>query len=65
MNLEDQLRQVLDLPSGIPSRDVIRRILCTLRRGVFQQCFSEWINRLIGNSGGKSQRRVAVDGNLR
>jgi hypothetical protein len=65
MNLEDQLPQVLDLSSGIPSRDVIRRVLCALRPGVFQQCFSEWINRLIGNSGGKSQRRVAVDGNLR
>jgi predicted transposase YbfD/YdcC len=62
MNLEEQLPQVLDLPNGIPSRDVIRRVLCALRPEVFQQCFSEWINRLIGNSDGKSQRHVAVDG---
>ena len=49
MNLEEQLPQVLDLPNGIPSRDVIRRVLCALRPEVFQQCFSEWIHRLIGS----------------
>ena len=62
MSLEEQLAQVLDLPNGIPSRDVIRRVLCALRLEVFQQCFSEWINTLIGSSEGKSQQHVAVDG---
>jgi predicted transposase YbfD/YdcC len=62
MNLEEQLPQVLDLPNGIPSRDVIRRVLCALRPEVFQQCFSEWIDRLIGVSDGQSQRHVVVVG---
>ena len=32
--LEEQWPQVPDLPNGIRSRDVIRRVLCALRRGV-------------------------------
>jgi hypothetical protein len=64
MNLEEQLPQIPDLPNGIPSHDVIRRVLCALRPEVFQQCFSEWINRLIGNNDGRAQRHVAVDGKM-
>lgn len=49
MNLAEQLPQVPDLPNGIPSRDVIRQVLCALRPEVFQQCFSNAsANGLIG-----------------
>jgi predicted transposase YbfD/YdcC len=61
MSLEEQLPSLLDLPNGIPSRDVIRRVLCALKPAAFQECFSEWISRLIGSSN-DGQRHVAVDG---
>ena len=60
-SLEEQLPSLLDLPNGIPSRDVIRRVLCALKPEAFQECFSEWIGRLIGSSN-DAQRHVAVDG---
>jgi predicted transposase YbfD/YdcC len=60
-SLEEQLTSLLDLPNGIPSRDVIRRVLCALKPEAFQECFSEWIGRLIGSSN-DAQRHVAVDG---
>ncbi|MCX7399273.1 MAG: ISAs1 family transposase [Planctomycetales bacterium] len=60
-SLEEQLPSLLDLPNGIPSRDVIRRVLCALKPEAFQECFSEWISRLIGSSN-NAQRHVAVDG---
>ncbi|MBL8816779.1 MAG: transposase family protein [Planctomyces sp.] len=46
-SLKEQLLLLLDLPNGIPSRDVIRRVLCALRPEAFQMCFTEWISRLI------------------
>ena len=33
------LLQALDLPHGIPSRDVIRRVLPTVKVDAFQTCF--------------------------
>lgn len=33
-DLEEQWPQVPDLMNGLPSRDVVRRVLCALRRGV-------------------------------
>ena len=33
------LLQVLDLPNGIPRKDVFRRVLMTLKPGLFQACF--------------------------
>lgn len=61
-SLAEQLPSLLDLPNGIPSRDVIRRVLCALRPEAFQACFTEWISRLIGGRGDGAQRHVAVDG---
>ena len=39
----DLLARVLDLPNGIPGKDVFRRVLMTLQPAVFQACF---VNRL-------------------
>ena len=41
-----KLVQALDLPHGIPSRDVIRRVLSALKVDAFQSCFACWLNSL-------------------
>ena len=43
---KDLLLQALDLPHGIPSRDVIRRVLSALKVDAFQSCFVCWLNSL-------------------
>jgi len=43
---KDLLMQALDLPHGIPSRDVIRRVLSALKVDAFQSCFACWLNSL-------------------
>lgn len=40
------LLAVLDLPHGLPSRDVIRRVLALVRPQAFQACFTEWLQTL-------------------
>ena len=40
------LLQELDLPHGIPSRDVIRRVLSAVKVDAFQSCFVSWLNSL-------------------
>src|SRR3974377_888759 len=37
------LLQVLDLPNGIPSKDVFRRVLMALKPAAFQACFANWL----------------------
>jgi predicted transposase YbfD/YdcC len=61
----DWLKQLLELPHGIPSRDCIRRVLSTLKPQAFQQCFQSWIASLVGETAGENtqpQRRIAIDG---
>ena len=57
----DWLKQLLELPNGIPSRDCIRRVLSTLKPEAFQQCFQAWIAHLVGAEveGGPV---IAIDG---
>jgi len=43
---KDFLLQALDLPHGIPCKDVFRRVLMTLQPGVFQACFVNWLQSL-------------------
>jgi predicted transposase YbfD/YdcC len=43
---EELLLNTLDLPNGIPRKDVFRRVLMTLRPGAFQACFRNWLNSL-------------------
>src|SRR4051794_19863273 len=43
---EDLLTGLLDLPRGIPGKDVFRRVLMTLKPDAFEACFNAWIARL-------------------
>src|SRR3954464_13399690 len=43
---EDLLLQVLDLPNGIPRKDVFRRVLMVLKPSAFQACFAGWLQSL-------------------
>lgn len=59
------LFQLLDLPNGIPQKDVFRRVLCLLKPEVFQSCFVSWIASLRAAatfSSGVKQPVLAVDG---
>jgi len=37
---------VLDLPNGIPGKDVFRRVLMALKPSAFQACFAHWLQSL-------------------
>lgn len=61
----DWLLSVLDLPNGIPGKDVFRRVLMTLAPGVFQTCFASWLQDLqqrAAQATGVAQPVFAVDG---
>jgi len=56
---------VLDLPYGIPGKDVFRRVLMTLQPAVFQACFVSWLKSLRDAAAlatGVEQPIFAVDG---
>src|SRR5271166_4123953 len=62
---QEFLLQVLDLPNGIPSKDVFRRLLMALRPGAFQACFADWLQSLrtaATTATGVEQPILAVDG---
>src|SRR5580692_6033111 len=40
------LLQALDLPEGIPCKDVFRMVLTLLKPGAFQVCFAAWLKSL-------------------
>ena len=40
------LLRVLDLPHGVPRKDVFRRVLSLLNPTAFQTCFAAWLNAL-------------------
>jgi predicted transposase YbfD/YdcC len=55
----------LDLPNGIPRKDVFRRVLMTLKPGAFQACFANWLQSLraaAAEATGVTQPVLAVDG---
>lgn len=59
------LLQLLDLPNGIPCKDVFRRVLSALRPGAFQACFATWLQSLraqVAAATGIEQPILAVDG---
>jgi len=43
---QEFLSQVLDLPNGIPGKDVFRRVLMALKPSAFQTCFAGWLQSL-------------------
>ena len=62
---KDLLLGVLDLPNGIPGKDVFRRVLMSLTPGAFQACFTNWLCSLRAEAAtqtGVDQPILAVDG---
>jgi predicted transposase YbfD/YdcC len=43
---EEFLSEVLDLPNGVPRKDVFRRVLMALKPAAFQACFANWLRSL-------------------
>src|SRR3954470_10350278 len=62
---QDFLLRNLNLPNGIPRKDVFRRVLMTLKPGAFQACFANWLQSLRATAAtatGVEQPVLAVDG---
>ena len=61
----DLLLKVLDLPHGIPGKDVFRRVLMLVQPAAFQACFVQWLQALrvkAAAATGIDQPILAVDG---
>ena len=59
------LERVLELPNGIPCKDVFRRVLMALQPGAFQTCFVKWLQCLRAEAAaatGIDQPILAIDG---
>jgi len=59
------LLKVLDLPHGIPRKDVFRRVLSLLKPEAFQKCFVAWLQALreqAAEASGVAKPILAVDG---
>jgi predicted transposase YbfD/YdcC len=59
------LLDVLDLPHGIPCKDVFRRVLSALQPALFQACFATWLQSLRATAAeatGIERPVLAVDG---
>lgn len=54
-----ELRDMLALPNGVPSRDTLRRVMSALKPATFGDAFIKWANVLCGSTSGKL---VAIDG---
>jgi predicted transposase YbfD/YdcC len=62
---EDLLMRILDLPCGIPGKDVFRRVLMVLKPDAFEACFNAWIDRLRDEAiaeTGIDRPIIAIDG---
>jgi predicted transposase YbfD/YdcC len=62
---EEFLLKILNLPHGIPRKDVFRRVLALLRPSAFQACFVNWLQSLRAKAAqatGIEQPVLAVDG---
>jgi predicted transposase YbfD/YdcC len=61
----DFLLQLLNLPHGIPGKDVFRRVLMALKPDAFQACFTLWLESLRNAASaalGDQRPTFAVDG---
>ena len=61
----DLLLKVLDLPHGIPRKDVFRRVLALVKPDAFQACFANWLQSLrakASQASGVERPIFAVDG---
>ena len=62
---KELLLQSLDLPNGIPHKDVFLRVLGSLKPGAFQVCFANWLQSLrsdAATASGVDQPVLAIDG---
>jgi predicted transposase YbfD/YdcC len=62
---QEFLLKTLDLPNGIPRKDVFRRVLMSLKPGVFQACFANWLRSMraaAAQATGVDRPILAVDG---
>jgi predicted transposase YbfD/YdcC len=62
---EEFLLGALDLPNGIPRKDVFRRVLMALRPAAFQACYVNWLESLRAKAAaaaGVDQPVLAIDG---
>src|SRR5512144_1166788 len=62
---EELLLRVLDLPNGVPRKDVFRRVLMALKPAAFQACFANGLRSLRAEAAaetGVEQPVLAVDG---
>ena len=62
---EEVLLEALDLPNGIPRKDVFRRVLVLLKPTAFQACFANWLQSLRATAAeatGVEQPVLAIDG---
>jgi predicted transposase YbfD/YdcC len=62
---EEFLVTALDLPDGVPRKDVFRRVLMALRPEAFRACFVSWLDSLRAEAAavtGVDQPILAVDG---
>jgi predicted transposase YbfD/YdcC len=61
----DVLLKLLDLPHGIPQKDVYRRVLAALKPDAFQACFTMWLTALraaAAEATGVERPTLAIDG---
>ncbi|MGA2035692.1 MAG: ISAs1 family transposase [Thermoguttaceae bacterium] len=59
------LSKWLDLPHGIPRKDVFRRVLASLKPDAFQACFTMWLTALRAAAAaatGVERPTLAIDG---
>lgn len=59
------LKEYLQLPNDIPSRDTIRRVLTMLDPLEFQRCFAQWIDSLTfltDEQKAEQKKHIAIDG---
>jgi hypothetical protein len=59
------LLKLLNLPNGIPQKDVFRRVLATLKPDAFQACFTMWLTALraaAAEATGVERPTLAIDG---
>jgi predicted transposase YbfD/YdcC len=62
---EEFLLEALDLPNGIPRKDVFRRVVMALRPAAFQTCYVNWLESLrakAATASGVEQPVLAIDG---
>jgi predicted transposase YbfD/YdcC len=62
---EEFLLEALDLPNGLPRKDVFRRVLVLLKPSAFQACFANWLQSLRARAAaatGVTQPILPVDG---